>query len=167
MPQKPNSEKDKMENKTLEFVKNAMYSVGPFIAGGIAGAELSDLVTDSPAVISTVSTVGQYILGYPAFMAFHAKDNPNDFQTNRRWDYRKLAKGMGKILLSLAPAEIVYMTSRTLLANYLLKEGHDPIVASAGADAVALPLFFGVAIPLGKKFGLIKETNLEAKSEAK
>ena len=90
-----------MKNKTLEFVKNGMYATIPFIAGGIAGAELSDLVTDSPAVISIVSTIGQYILGYPAFMAFHARDNPDDYKINDRWNSKKLVKGLGKTILSL------------------------------------------------------------------
>jgi len=154
-----------MENKTLEFVKNGMYSIVPFIAGGIAGAELSDLVTDSPAIISTVSTAGQYILGYPAFMAFHARDNPNDYRTNDRWDSKKLVKGLGKTILSLGPAEVVYIGTRILLTNKLLNEGYSPAVSSIVADAVAIPLFFLAAIPLGKKLGLIKEPASETKYE--
>lgn len=152
-----------MKNKTLEFVKNGMYAAVPFVAGGIAGAELSDLVTDSPAVISTISTIGQYILGYPAFMAFHARDNPDDYKINDRWNSKKLVKGLGKTILSLLPAEVVYIGARTLLANQLLNDGYSPAVSSVAADAVAIPLFFLAAIPLGKKFGLIKETDSENK----
>ena len=155
-----------MKNKTLEFVKHGMYSMVPFVAGGIAGAELSDLVTDSSAVISAVSTMGQYILGYPSFMVVHARDNSDDYRTNNRWDSKKLLKGLGKTILALGPAEVVYIGTRTFLTSQLLNEGYSPTVSSIAADAVAIPLFYLAAIPLARKLRLIKETASESESEA-
>ncbi len=146
-----------MKNKTLEFVKNVGIAGVPFIAGGVGGAELSDLVTDNETIISFVSTASQYLLAYPTFMAFHAYDNKDLYKKEGRWDKKRLSVDTLKIMFSLAAAEIAYVVGRTPLMNYFLTKDFSPAAASVIADVISTPLYFGIAIPLAKRTGIIRK----------
>jgi len=145
-----------MKNKTLEFIKNGLIATIPFMAGGIGGAELADLVTDSNAIITATSTVSQYILGYTTFMGMHAHDNRDVYRSDGKWDYKKLAIDTGKTIVSLGVAELAYIFGRSWLMDYFLSKDYSSTKASLMADAIAIPGFFGIALPIAKKTGLIK-----------
>lgn len=146
----------KMKNKTLEFVKNMGVSAIPFVLGGIAGAELSDLVTDNEKIISSVSTAAQYLTAYPVFIAMHARDNRDLYQTEGKWDKKRLAVDTLKILFSLGVAEAAYIVGRTGLVDYLLHKDFSSASASVTADLIATPFYAIVAIPLAKKTSIIR-----------
>lgn len=147
-----------MKNKTLEFIINGAISTVPFIVGGIAGAELSELVTDSKEITSGISTATQYAAGYSAFMTLQARDNRDVYQRDGRWDYKKLMLGTAKTAFSLGVAEVAYIFGRSGLIDYFLNKDYSPTASSILADSIAIPMFFLVAIPLAKKTGLIKRT---------
>jgi hypothetical protein len=146
-----------MKNKTFEFLKNGAISCISFMGGGIAGAELTDLITDSEVTISSISTASQYIAGYGAFIGLHARDNKELYKNNKGWNVRQLAIDTSKTVFSLGVAELVYIPSRTLMMNYFLNRDNDSTPSSLYADAICLPLFFLVALPIAKKTGLIKK----------
>ena len=144
-----------MQNKTLEFVKNMLISSVPFIAGGVVGAELSDLVTDNETMISSVSTASQYVAAFPTFLALHAYDNQDKYKESGVWNKKMLATDTVKIMLSLGAAEIPYIFGRTGLMDYLLSRDFSPIHAAVTADLVCIPIYIAVAVPLAKKVGII------------
>jgi len=145
-----------MKNKTFEFIKNGAISTAPFVAGGVAGAELAELVTDSEAVISGFSTATQYVAGYGAFMSLHARDNRDLYKQDGKWNFRKLAVDTAKTVFSLGVAEVAYIAGRTGLMDYFMNRDYSPTSSSIMADAISIPLFFFVAIPIAKKTGLIR-----------
>ncbi len=108
-----------MKNKTRKFVKNMLIASASFIAGGVAGAELSDLVTDNEAIISSVSTASQYVAAFPTFLALHAYDNRDEYKKSGVWNKKMLLTDTLKITLSFGAAEIPYILGRTGLMNYL------------------------------------------------
>lgn len=144
-----------MKNKTLKFVKNMLIASVPFIAGGIAGAELSDLVTDNEAIISSVSTASQYVAAFPTFLALHAYDNRDEYKKSGVWNKRMLLTDAFKIMLSLGAAEIPYILGRTRLMDYLLSRDLSPTPAAFAADLMCLPIYFAVVVPLAKKMRII------------
>ena len=127
------------------------------MAGGVGGAELADLVTDNEAIISSFSTFSQYLLAYPTFMTFHARDNRDLYKKEGRWDKKRLCADTFKVMFSLAAAEVAYVVGRTPLMNYFLTKDFSPTVASLTADLISTPLYFGIAIPLAKKTGIIRK----------
>lgn len=147
-----------MKNKTLEFVKNMAITTIPFVGGGIVGAELSDLVTDSDAIISSVSTASQYVLAYPAFIALHAHDNRDIYQDEGKWNKRKLAKDTLKIMFSLGIAEVAYIAGRTGLMDYFINKDFSPTPAAVIADSICIPLYIMIAVPIAKKVGIIRKS---------
>jgi hypothetical protein len=147
-----------MENKTLEFLKNGAISCVPFIAGGVAGAELTDLISNNEMIISGISTASQYITGYTAFMGLHARDNKEIYKKEEKWNYRQLAIDTTKTAFTLGAAELFYIPTRTILMDYYLNKDYNPTSSSIFADIISLPLFFLVAIPIARKTGLIKKT---------
>ena len=146
-----------MKNKTLEFIKNGAISTVPFVAAGVTGADLTDLVTDNEAVISIASTTTQYVAGYGTFMVLHARDNKECYKDDNRWNYRKLAIDTAKTAFSLGVAELAYVFGRTGLMDYFMNRDYNPTTSSLLADAICIPLFFFIAVPLAKKTDLIKK----------
>lgn len=146
-----------MKNKTREFVKNILISAIPFVAGGVAGAELSDLVTDNEAIISSVSTASQYVAAFPTFLALHAYDNQDKYKKSGVWNKKRLAIDTAKIMLSLGAAEIPYIFGRTGLMDYLLSKDFSPTPAAVTADLACLPIYIALVVPLAKKMGIIKK----------
>ena len=157
-----------MKNKTLEFLKNGAIATIPFVAGGVAGAELTGLITDNEAIISGASTATQYVAGYGAFMGLTAHDNKDLYKKNDKWDYKKLAIGTAKTVFSLGIAEIPYIFGRTGLMDYFMNKDYSRTSSSLLADAISIPLFFLVAVPIAKKTGLIRDTqNLDLGDQEK
>lgn len=146
-----------MKNKTLEFVKNMTISSVPFILGGVAGAELSDLVTDNETVISSVSTASQYVTAYPIFLALHAHDNKEVYKKEGIWNRKMLLVDTVKMTFTLGIAEVAYIAGRTGIMDYLLNRDFSPTPAAVTADLICIPLYMALAIPLAKRFGIIKE----------
>lgn len=146
-----------MKNKTREFVKNILISSIPFVAGGVVGAELSDLVTDNERIISSVSTASQYVAAFPTFLALHARDNRDTYKKNGVWNKKMLATDTLKIIFSLGAAEIPYIFGRTGLMDYLLSRDFSPIPAAVTADLACLPIYIAMVVPLAKKMGIIKK----------
>ena len=148
-----------LEDETIAFVKNIAISCIPFIGGGIVGAELSDLVSDDGKIISLVSTVSQYIAAYPVFMALYAYDNKDHYIDNGKWNKKRIMIDAVRVIFALAIAEVAYILGRTGLMNVFLIRNYNPSIASVMADIISIPLYICIAVPLAKKFNLIKIKN--------
>ena len=145
-----------MKNKTLEFFKNAGIASVSFLAGGVVGAELSDLLTDNTKIITAVSTITPYVLGYATFMGLQAYDNIEVYK-KKTWDYMLLAKDTAKTFFAFGLAEIPYVITRSWSMDYFLNKDYSSIESSIMADLIALPVWIAIAYPLAKKTGIIKK----------
>ena len=145
-----------MKNKTLEFVKNCTISTAFFVAGGIAGAELSDLASDSSFAISAVSTSLEYIAGYSSFLGLHVHDNIEHYKKDGKWERKEITSDIKKALICFSIPDIAYLLSRHYVMKYFLDNDYDSAKSSMLADIVCAPIFF-LAIPAAKRMGLIKK----------
>lgn len=154
-----------MQNKTLEFVKNALLSTIPFFGAGYAAAELTDLITDSPTIITGVSTASMYVSGYASFMGLHFYDNKDHYNKDGKVQYKELAKDTGKAVLSLALAEVAYIATRSGLMHHHLSNQLPVWKATFYTEAIAAPLYYAVAVPSAKLTGFIKKQPLNKNND--
>jgi hypothetical protein len=146
-----------MNRKEIKFAKNAGLAIAGAVAGGLAGAELSDILTDSKAVIAFSSTAGQYLASLAVFCPLHARDNRDLYQTNGSFGWQAFGKDIGKLTGGFVLLDAAYFVGRPSLNYYFQRKGHDPIAASLLTDSVFVSVYALLAMPMAKRFGLIRE----------
>jgi len=147
-----------MKNKNLEFIKNVLVSTPPYWAGGVAGAEISDLFSDSEALITASSTLAEIVLGDGILLFLHARNNKETYYTNNKWDLKNIIyDGITKLAPSLALAEVSYSVSRSGIMYYLLNKDYSSGGSAILADVISLPVYVIGAYVGAKYTGLIKK----------
>jgi len=146
-------------NKTAKFIKNMGLTVIASVAGGIAGAELSDLVTDSKTVISISSTSAQYILSFATFFPLHAKDNKDLYREpiTNKFKWGEFAKDAVKMTAGFGVLDYLYIIGRPFVNYKFQKAGYDPSTASLLSDAICIPTYCILALPMAKGLGVLRE----------
>lgn len=150
--------KGKMKSKYAKFAKNMGLAAVAAVAGGVAGAELTDLVTNSEVLIATGSTAGQYLASFGVFLPLHARDNPDlyrDEQNKFKWS--EYTKDMIRMTVGFGVLDYLYLAGRPAVNYFFQKKGYDPTTASLLSDAVCIPSYCIVAIPMARGLGVIKE----------
>lgn len=155
-----------MKKKYLKFLKNVGLSAAAAVTGGVAGAELSDLLTDSKAVISASSTLSQYVAALGVFFPLHAHDNPDLYrEENNKFKWKTYLKDMTKMTLGFGVLDYLYLVGRPVAHYYLQKQGYDPATASLLSDAFCMSSYYALAIPVAKGLNIIREENKPNKNE--
>ncbi|MBI2583129.1 MAG: hypothetical protein HYW25_00545 [Candidatus Aenigmarchaeota archaeon] len=146
-----------LERKDWKFLKNSGLGTGAGIAGGVAGALLTDLFTDSKAAIAICSTAVQYAGAIGTFSWLHARDNPDIYRGNGIFRWRDYIWDMAKLNAGFAVLDYLYVVGRPFVNYWLLRRGYDPSTASLLSDAVCIPMYWTVALPVAKALGVIRE----------
>lgn len=147
-----------MNSKYLKFVKNLSLASLGCVAGGVVGGELSDLVTDSEAIIAVTSTAGEYVGWFSVFWPMHAHDNPDlyrEVMTNK-FIWKPYLKDLTKMIFSFGVLDYLYLVGRPIAHYHFQKQGHGPAIASLLTDAICLTTYCILAIPIARGVGVIR-----------
>ena len=147
-----------MNQKSKKFLKNVAITTVVSIAGGIAGAELTDLVTDSKSAIAIGSTAAQYIASFGTFFPLHARDNRDIYRDElNKFKWREFTKDALKLTFGFAALDVLYVIGRPIVNYRFQKAGYSPFESSLLSDAVCMTSYFAVSLPLAKILGVIRE----------
>ncbi len=147
-----------MKQKYVKFAKNMALATGAAVAGGVLGAEAADLFTDSKPVIAASSTAAQYIASFAVFLPLHARDNPDLYRDeNNRFKWRTYAGDMLKLNASWVVLDCLYIAGRPVLNYHLQRHGYDPATSSLLSDAISIPAYWALAIPIARGLKIIRE----------
>lgn len=147
-----------MEIKTKKFVKNLAITAVGSVLGGMAGAELASLVTNSEAVISAGSLLTQLAVCYGVFVPLHEQDNRDLYRNDKdniKW--RVLFKDMAKFTGGVLALDVAYYLARPTATYVLQKKGFEPSTASFLADSICIPAYVALTIPIAKGLGLMRK----------
>jgi hypothetical protein len=149
--------------KKRKWIKNASIGTVAGFMGGLIGAELTDIVSDSYGLISFLSTIGESI-GGAIIIPLYTKDNP-DLYRDKLGKLKKntLVKDWGKYGLTLVAFYAMLIGGRTTLNYYLLNKGFDTSSASLLSDCVFGTVHMAGSYCLARGTGLIRyEPELES-----
>jgi len=145
-------------HRNIAFLKNMVLSGVAFMGGGYFGAKLMRYGTDSKTLITASSLLSQYIVGFAAFLPLHAFDNYDVYhEEGKKYKYKELAKDTVKLVLGLGILDAAYIVGRPILHYNLMKRGVNPEIASLYADAICIPSYWALSVPVAKLFGVIKK----------
>ena len=148
--------------KYAKFIKNMLLGTGAGIIAGVGGAECADAFTDSMEAISIASTAAGYSVAIGSFLILHARDNTDLYREDTgRFRWRDYLRDMAKLNAGLVALDILYLAGRPVANYYIQKQGYEPSSASLLSDSLCLPLYYLLALPVGKLSGAIREKNYE------
>jgi len=147
------------DKKYVKFAKNVAISIPFMWAGGIAGAGLADIVTDSEGYITAASMAGEFIGAIGSFLPLHYRDNKNNYldDLTEKFKPKAFSWDLAKIVFTFGIADTIYMIARPAINYYLLKEGNDPVSASNLSFWIAYPTHHILKIPIAKLTGIFNE----------
>lgn len=126
------------------------------IAGGYAGAELTDIITDSEAAMATSSTIAQFATFYGSFLPLHARSNNDLYYEKEHFQWRTFGRDMITLFGTLLPLDIAYLIARPLAHYHFQTTGHEPGTASLLADTICIPAYILLAHPIAYFLGVIR-----------
>ncbi len=149
------------------FLQSNVLAAVPFVVAGMPAAELAEkgiehLLGDVPqmakyAINSAVTLGAQFATSYTTYMVNEVRANKAKYvDENGKLSPAKIADGFVKAVKAFLSFDIPLTISKLGGQSYLLSQGKDPWKASALFDAVALPAYFTVIIPIALKTGAIE-----------
>jgi hypothetical protein len=158
------------------FLQSNVIGAIPFVVAGMPAAELAQELIDTylsqaPEIIqyatNSLITLGvQMATGYTTFMANEVRVNREKYTNdNNRLSIRKIGSGVAKAVKAFLTFDLSYITGKTAGQSALLAAGKDPWKASGFFDALAIPLWYTLSIPLGLRSGVIETEQTKAWDE--
>jgi len=143
-------------NKSLQFAKNMGIASLTYAAAGAVGSKISGMFSEYKWMISSATTITEFLAGYAILINLHRKDNPEAYSGSEssRNEYKKDTKRLFSVLLGLEP---LYFVGRTVLHTYFQNKGYSPLEADLMADSICIPAYDLAAFILAKYCGVIKE----------
>lgn len=149
------------------YLQSNLIGAIPFFGIGMPAAELAQVGIEKlmpeeseilkNAINSCVTLVSQFVFGYGGFMINEVRTNKYKYVNEKgKLSPKKIFNGLVKFAKAGLSFDIPYTSSKLAGQTYLLLEGKDPWQASALFDLAAIPVWYGVAIPLGLKYGVIE-----------
>lgn len=151
------------------------YGIGA-TPGGMIGAGISSLVTQSQVWVSTCSTGANYLSQSAVFLILNHYSNSNCYTNSETGgiDWQKVSSNFGELAVKALIPDVILYSGRSAAVYWLQQRGMDPILASLATDIMLSPVYAGLVAFTSKqidasaeKFGrLLKTTKSHNGTEA-
>jgi len=165
--------RDKLDTRGgTVFLQSNLIAIAPFVLAGMPAAEyaqdaikehLDQMPIIGQYVTNTIITLSaQMVAGYTTFMANEIRANKEKYiDENGKLSSSKIYDGFKTAVKTFLLFDLTYGAAKIGGQSYFLSQGKDPSIASALFDALAMPLFFAIMIPVSLKSGMIQTKKFE------